>query len=286
MRGPRPRPRPSRPGPHSSDRNTTCHDTSKQTRSSSSTTSSEPGSSPDLRSRRSACSSAASRTATEKKTTASSPATFSANSAASTVSASTTAPSPACTCRHHTTRSPGASCAQAFHEVPGGFQIHDYGDYQETTLSRQMRRVRNAQRQRKRRSPECHTHVTRDTGVTDTHPSSARASDPGFKPLSTISGSDHSVGADESKNLLRTADYGPDLERLRQIAADLRGADPKTPIVLGSVLRGQPEAVLAAALERVEARRRKTHLGPIANEAKYLVATVREVIAERGSAAA
>jgi len=173
-----------------------------------------------------------------------------------------------------------------FHEVPGGFQIHDYGDYQETTLSRQMRRVRNAQRQRKRRSPECHTHVTRDTGVTDTHPSSARASDPGFKPLSTISGSDHSVGADESKNLLRTADYGPDLERLRQIAADLRGADPKTPIVLGSVLRGQPEAVLAAALERVEARRRKTHLGPIANEAKYLVATVREVIAERGSAAA
>lgn len=62
---------------------------------------------------------------------------------------------------------------------------------------------------------------------------------------------------------------------LGEIARGLRGADAGTPAALASVLRGMPEAALASALKGLDLRRGKQHLGPIRNEARWLVGTIQ-----------
>ena len=67
---------------------------------------------------------------------------------------------------------------------------------------------------------------------------------------------------------------------LRDISRGLRGADAGTPAALASVLEGMPEAALANALEGLDARRGKSHLAPIRNEARWLVGTIATMRAE------
>ena len=67
---------------------------------------------------------------------------------------------------------------------------------------------------------------------------------------------------------------------LQEISRILRGADAGTPAALASVMRGMPEAALATALEGLDLRRGKSHLGPIRNEARWLVGTIQTMRSE------
>lgn len=71
----------------------------------------------------------------------------------------------------------------------------------------------------------------------------------------------------------------PSNERLRfhkfdlvEMSRSLRGADDRTPYAIASVLRGMPEAALAAAVEQLERRRQKPPR--LDSEVRYLVGTL------------
>lgn len=86
-----------------------------------------------------------------------------------------------------------------------------------------------------------------------------------------------------SKNLRRTAAPVRSPHDLEQLVSSLSGSDEHTPAVLSSVLHGQPEAVLARALESLERRRRDTSKKPLVSEARYLVSIIQRLREERAA---
>jgi hypothetical protein len=70
---------------------------------------------------------------------------------------------------------------------------------------------------------------------------------------------------------------------LEELVASLKGSDEHTLAVLRSVLHGQPEVVLARALESLEARRRDRTKQPLVSEARYLVSICQRLREERAA---
>jgi hypothetical protein len=72
-------------------------------------------------------------------------------------------------------------------------------------------------------------------------------------------------------------------DELEALVASLKGTDEHTLAVLRSALHGQPEAVLARALESLETRRRNRTKKPLVSEARYLVAIIMRLREERAA---
>lgn len=75
----------------------------------------------------------------------------------------------------------------------------------------------------------------------------------------------------------------PPGDPLEALAASLKGSDEHTLAVLRSALHGQPEMVLARAVESLEARRRNRTKKPLVSEARYLVSIIMRLRGERAA---